>query len=1058
MTYSKTYPRQKRGSLLLISLLLALLGLPAITNAEAISAEISESPPSTTSASNHQQSGGHHLPSSQHSSLETSGSDMVDEVDESLPLFSPDGPLTRALSPIVGPIQADGAPRTGVGYEWNRQIGNATWHWLGAQTTGNGLEWCTNLDSLSPTGPGDILLNPTPNPVQGFQNDYWTITPAQMGYIFKNHQENNAETRAAISWLVHGLYETGAGRAHAGALVGDVLNHAPAISNRAKELINEARTSAVVAVKVDDVTVTPSKMGFTLSSFGVKSESGAWVDGIPFKVTLTGPAVFDNGSQTYSGTTSSGLTLSGHSTGNGTAHAKYEFFPNWVGIMLRERLGTQTTLTMQPGNPAWLPGEGRPFDLVFDFQPVVSSVVTSKFVAAGSDFVDTISMKADSSYGDGTWTQVDGKPVPATVTTDVYYAGSVAPTVSDEVPADAVKVGSVSSTFNGAGDQKITVPTDGRGGYFVAKTRFEKNAQPEKWRQYFHGDATYQWGLASETTVMQVTPTITTKASDKRVEAGVETSDMVTIHLKEGEKWPTGATLKAKGTRYGPFSTPLPQSSTVPASAPVAGTADLEFTANGQTKSVPWSADTSGVYTWVWQIDKDTQTNPDLWATSFRDDFMIHAETTVVPWNIEHSSMAREYNVHVDGRAFDTVNISNLPGDHGTYEGDDYWMADVKEARVVVYDAGPDTDWANQDEEIPPHAQIHWETTVEAVNGVFNIGYDDNNPITSFNPGHDYVFVYHFEGDDRVNSFHSPFNDILERFHVPGQTPVPPTVATQAQKDVMVGEPFGDTALVMGDVEEGSTLVFEAFGPQPEDETPSCEAPFFTSDPIAVSGAGYYDSPTTTVDKPGVVYWMETLYGPDGSIIHTGTCGVPSETTTVIPYEPHISTTAVAGADNPMVGDEIWDTLNAGWKSPDGHDVTDPAVTPWPYPVGSTTTVDLYWADHQDNLTCQGDPLWSADPVNLVEGTTKYTTNKYTTDKAGVYTFVETTRNPEGVIVSQGTCGDPDETLTIGTPPPPPALAKTGSSGTWLLGGFSVSLFVLGAGLRAFHKYQSKAK
>ena len=191
------------------------------------------------------------------------------------------------------------------------------------------------------------------------------------------------------------------------------------------------------------------------------------------------------------------------------------------------------------------------------------------------------------------------------------------------------------------------------------------------------------------------------------------------------------------------------------------------------------------------------------------------------------------------------------------------------------------------------------ELTTPARNGVYKLGYTDDDKIVPTEPGF-YVLVTTFEGDDRVQAYQSSPADVLERFHVPPTgTEVPVSVITQATPEAAVGEPFSDTALVQGTtIPDGAYLVFRAYGPHPAEEGAVCESPFYVSDEIPVTQAGIYPSGTTTVSEPGNVFWVETLYGADGDVIAEGTCGAPGETT-VITEQPDETTTVTEVPDEP---------------------------------------------------------------------------------------------------------------------------------------------------------------
>lgn len=953
------------------------------------------------------------------------------------------GPQTRAGSDISGPLYNQPAPRKGAGFEWNHNINGMTQHWLGAFQGPDGRsEYCLNLDSPAPTGEGTIVTDFSPNPVPGILGDFQIGSNANMGWIFKQvdagrWDENDPVVQAAIALIVHANYEVGGGRDHVAQLVLDVMDSSdPQIRLKVQEMVAAAKASAAVEVIPGDVVVSASQMDFTVTNVGYKTASGAWVEGIPYTFTIPASmqAVFSNGQKTISGITPNGpITLTGRATGNTTGHISYRFWKNSVAIELRDRLGSQTTLRPQIDDPGIVSGQTRDFDLLYDFQPLVSSLAVSKFVDAGANFSDDIQVVVDPGYGDGTWTVKNGSFVPVTVITDLYYAGITAPASSAAVAPGAVKVGSATSIFSGPGTQRINIQTDGRGGYYVAKSRILKSEQPSAFAVYIHADNTYNYGLANETTVMQIHPTITTQASDKLVIPGQKTSDKVTVHLKDGEKWPTGLKLKATGTRYGPFDTPLATSLT--ASGTVDGTANLEFTADGQTIEVEWTPSVVGAYTWQWQIDKAAQTNPDLFASGFRDDFMLPLETTYSRARITHYSAAREYNVEADGRAFDEIDISGLQASHGEYSGDDYWLADVKEATVTVYDAGIGTDWTTVGSEVPDTATVHWQTTVPSVNGHFSVGYDDADQITGFSAGHDYVFVYSFAGDDRVVSFTSGFDDPRERFHVPGEPKGgTPSVATSAKAEVWVGEEFSDTALVVGDVVgKKYTVSFAAYGPMDGDiDADNPGEPFFTSDPIKVDATGFYDSPNITVDEPGMVYWQATLKDKDGKIVAQDKLGMKYETTKVKDYR--VSTKAL---ETVSLGGKAYDTAIVSGEIPEGTKLTFEAFS------------EKY--DDKGNPVCEkANRIGETEYGDLIDAPGEYKSggvvfskDQLTFDASGVATvwWVETATPADGENVKVGECGLNTETTKVTDTPVVASdgagdgagrssgLARTGASG-----------------------------
>lgn len=121
----------------------------------------------------------------------------------------------------------------------------------------------------------------------------------------------------------------------------------------------------------------------------------------------------------------------------------------------------------------------------------------------------------------------------------------------------------------------------------------------------------------------------------------------------------------------------------------------------------------------------------------------------------------------------------------------------------------------------------------------------------------------------------------------PGETtvvteqPTALTLTTVATTAVTLGGPAHDTATVTGTVPEGTTLEFEAYRQDGDTATCTADELAFTSDAHSVTGPGEYTSEDVEFEKAGTYYWIETLHGPDGTVIHRGLCGAPNETTAV---------------------------------------------------------------------------------------------------------------------------------------------------------------------------------
>ena len=397
------------------------------------------------------------------------------------------------------------------------------------------------------------------------------------------------------------------------------------------------------------------------------------------------------------------------------------------------------------------------------------------------------------------------------------------------------------------------------------------------------------------------------------------------------------------------------------------------------------------------------------------------------------TSEVREYNVHPNGRAFDTIQVAGFPDNHGDFTGDGYWGGDLDLITHTVY--GPfATDTVLTDDLILDEAPTLTALTTPARNGIYKLGYTDADQIRPTQPGY-YVIVSDFAGDDRVQPFRSSPADILERFYVP-QPPAPSvevSVTTKATPEAFVSEPISDTAIVAGDLPEGAYLVFRAYGPYPEQPAIDEELePFFISEEIPVEGPGEYESGTTTVDAAGLVFWVETLHGPDGEVLAEGFIGAPGETTLVHerPTDLRVTTRAVPEA---TLGDPA-------------HDV---AIVEGTVPEGTVLAFQAY-LQTGSKAECEADTLVfdTHDQLITVTGLGEYTSAELVFDRAGTYFWVETLYSPDGEQLHRGECGAEGETTKVVekpvTPPGPPSLAVTGAGWTWA--GIITALVLLATG------------
>lgn len=687
--------------------------------------------------------------------------------------------------------------------------------------------------------------------------------------------------------------------------------------------------------------------------------------------------------------------------------------------------GKQRLIAAVAGSSTGLSASTESPVIELDFQPEITTQVASRFVAEGDAFVDGLTV----SVSKGTWIHLDGEPIEVTATGTLYGPFDEQPTEADTPPADAPIAGAETVTLTGAGSYTspgtIIAPESG---FYTWVWAIDKDVHVDH-AKYLTDSFTDRYGQVTETSVVPFQPVAMSEADQRLAVPGDALTDTITVSSSNGvwlKKEGAFIPVVFEGTAYQvPGTLPPTQEAVIDVAAVPLGTVTVTADGPGVYTSPSVVAPSGGFVTWVWEVRKSSQPEwvRDYLAADWQDDYGITVETTSVRWPITVTSLMREYNVHPGGRAFDVVTVSGFPANHGDFAGDGYWGADADELRHTVY--GPfTTDTVLTDDLDLTTAPVLTELTTPARNGVYKLGYTDEDQIVPTEPGF-YVLVTTFTGDDRVQPYQSSPADVLERFYVPPTgNEIPVSVITQATPQALVGEPFSDTALVQGTkIPDGTYLVFRAYGPHPADASPVCEAPFFESDAIPVTQAGIYRSGTTSVDAAGNVYWIETLYTADGETLAEGECGAPGETTVVKeqPEELSVKTNAVP-------------TVTLGDPA---HDVATVTGT---VPNGARLVFEAYRQDG-DTATCTPAELVFTSTVIELDGPGQYRSDEVIFDRTGVYYWVETVTDADGTILHRGVCGAPDETTTVTDSPDEPSkpgtpgeLAQTGGGDWWPLG------------------------
>ena len=792
---------------------------------------------------------------------------------------------------ISAPEARADAATSGPGYMVRDTSGSSSsiYHWAGAFEGPDGkLSWCVEAGKISSR----------PAAYSGF------IDNAQLSAALSLYEGvNTADSRAALALLVHEKADIGPEWAQ---WVNDVQAAYPAVRELADTYwANAATFKGAYYIDSNDPVTTDGGKTYSISNITIRSHSG--VGG--YKVTVTipdnSPGVFEDGSKSQ--VIDSGGSVTVRATGAGTIQLQYSAsgLPGNSGLLTyREAAHLQTMLVSAPDATA--SGNSATINASTAFQPTIKSKVATEFITEGSAPVDNLTVGLDKTVGDS-WMEANGKPIEVTFKGTLYGPYDTPQEPSQIAPENAPVAATATVTADKVGDVKAGADVKvSKSGYYTWVWELKKSEQSPEAQKYIDNDFNDGFFTEGETSIVKMKPTITTVADNRTVKPGDPMIDNVTLSLTDGGKWITNKdgsklSIPANGTLYGPFTQPLEQSDEIPADAPVAGHENIVFDEAG-TKSTTGEVKAAGpgFYTWVWKIDDSN------YYEGIQTPFAEFQESSVVKHEIKHESKTREYTVQPGAQAFDQITIESLPENHGNFEGTaSGWKADQGTAHVTVYgpmEAEPTT------AEVPADAPVFKRFDIEAKNGVYQIGDDEATKVAIPEDGYGhYVFVYSFDGDDRVAPFHSAFNDKNEQFFVPAPKLA---VTTQATPTVKHGEKARDTALVSGTLpKSGANLSFKAYRAEKDaDGKAVCKADnqVFETNYGKITTTGSFESEETVFDRPGDYYWVETLTDDSGAVLHTGECGLPNETTTVIEEnKPAQATTTLArtGADIlPFVG------------------------------------------------------------------------------------------------------------------------------------------------------------
>lgn len=247
-----------------------------------------------------------------------------------------------------------------------------------------------------------------------------------------------------------------------------------------------------------------------------------------------------------------------------------------------------------------------------------------------------------------------------------------------------------------------------------------------------------------------------------------------------------------------------------------------------------------------------------------------------------------------------------------------------------------------------------------------------------------YTFVSTWAGENRETATHP--------CGVASETVSFPAIRTEVSaQSTALGEAIYDTATLTGVGDDMTgTIAVALYGPFASRSDIECApgSEVWTSS-IATTGGGVYTSESFTPETAGVYTFVETWTSTDTTSSATHRCGEETETTTVAP-----NITTEVSTQSSSFGGPISDTIVLEGV-PDGFT--------------GQITVDLFGPfQSTSDIECGPEPLWTQAIDTAGSGT--FTSDEFTTETAGIYTYLASWAADSGDLTAAHECGAVSET------------------------------------------------
>lgn len=312
------------------------------------------------------------------------------------------------------------------------------------------------------------------------------------------------------------------------------------------------------------------------------------------------------------------------------------------------------------------------------------------------------------------------------------------------------------------------------------------------------GHADPEWAEVPDHTwniLFDFQPVAVSNVGESKIVTGDTISDTLTVSADPNQgagTWLDNTPVTFKGTAYY-HGEGLPTLGGVPSGAEVVAHAEVTATAPGDyTVTRPYTGK-PGFITWVWEMKKANQQQPELISRDWSDQYGMETETSVKPFQAEVDTSIQALPTRNGTYLVDHVFINGLPSDHPNFEGGYGFKADTKNFDQKLY-FFPES-LAVTDENLS-QAELIGSTTFPARNGFHNAVGSTVFKTKEGDPAGTYVFVTSLADGGRVKGMTTSVTDVHEQFTVEGPVPVIGTTATDKADGDKKIEPLSTATIV----------------------------------------------------------------------------------------------------------------------------------------------------------------------------------------------------------------------------------------------------------------------